>query len=420
MLCLVTLASAGAWQQASSARDCGGGSSVADLVELLKSEVADQRIRDYYVSGCGIDFVAGASELETLRAAGASAALLELVASKPVQEKVEAGFWAAAKATPDTNTKALEEYLRRYPQGAFIEPASALLLARNSARLRETVKSRMAARRWAEASAAATELAALNPADPDARNWVTALKKRVASEARLTGLAQELTNLGLVFVPIPAGGFMMGSNNGRPNKRPAHSVDISRAFEMSRTEVTQAQWQWLMGNNPSQFRNPKRPVEQVTWNDTQDFIRKLNERDDGYTYRLPTEAEWEYAARAGTEDDYAGNLDAMAWYKNNAAGATHEVGSKEPNGFGLHDMHGNVWEWCADYYAEGYYSSSPIVDPQGPGTGTTRVVRGGSWYYAADQQRSSFRLGMAPLFRNANFGFRLVREPIDSETKSQK
>ena len=418
MLWLVTLAPAGGWQMASPTPECGGRSSVADLVELLRSEVTDQRIRDHFVGACGISFMAGAAELEKLRAAGASAALLDLVASKPVQEKVEADYWSDVRGTP--GTKGLEEYLRRYPEGAFIESARALLLYRNAMQLRETVKSRMAAKRWAEAAAAANALVELTPADPEARKWAETLNQRLASEARLSKLGQELTNVGLEFVPVPAGAFTMGSNNGRPNERPTHSVQISQAFEMARTEVTQAQWQWLMGNNPSQFRSPRRPVEQVTWNDTQEFIRKLNERDDGYRYRLPTEAEWEYAARAGTDDDYAGNLDAMAWYKNNAAGATHEAGSKEPNGFGLYDMHGNVWEWCADFYAEGYYSTSPIVDPKGPESGSTRVVRGGSWYYAADQQRSTFRLGMAPLFRNANFGFRLVREPIDSETNSQR
>ncbi|HEY7545724.1 MAG TPA: bifunctional serine/threonine-protein kinase/formylglycine-generating enzyme family protein, partial [Blastocatellia bacterium] len=185
------------------------------------------------------------------------------------------------------------------------------------------------------------------------------------------------------FVQIPQGEFLMGSEKGEGDEKPAHKVRISRPFEMGKYEVTQAQWEAVMGNNPSNFKGANLPVENVSWNDAQEFIQKLNARNDGYVYRLPTEAEWEYACRAGSTGDYAGNLDEMAWHGSNSASKTHSVGQKKPNAWGLHDMHGNVWEWCMDWYLENYYSQSPSADPPGPGTGSLRVSRGGSCYDVA-------------------------------------
>ncbi len=214
------------------------------------------------------------------------------------------------------------------------------------------------------------------------------------------------------FVQIPAGEFPMGSENGGDDdEKPVHRVRISRAFEIGKYEVTQAQWQAVMGGNPSHFKNcgGNCPVENVSWNDAQQFIRKLNALNDGYTYRLPTEAEWEYACRAGSTGDYAGNLDAMAWYDKNSGNTTHPVGQKQPNAWRLYDMHGNVWEWCEDWYGGNYYAQSPSVDPRGPSARSVRLIRGGCWNSFARFCRSAYRDGYAPTIRRGFLGFRLVR-----------
>jgi formylglycine-generating enzyme required for sulfatase activity len=162
-----------------------------------------------------------------------------------------------------------------------------------------------------------------------------------------------------------------------------------------------------MGSNPSGFKGPNRPVEQVSWNDAQEFIAKLNAKNDGYRYRLPTEAEWEYAARAGTTGAYAGDLDAMGWYDKNSGGKTHLVATKTANAWGLYDMHGNVWEWVQDWYGD--YSAVAVTDPVGPNTGSFRVYRGGSWSNWAQYCRSALRDFHSPDIRYNNLGFRLLR-----------
>jgi formylglycine-generating enzyme required for sulfatase activity len=213
------------------------------------------------------------------------------------------------------------------------------------------------------------------------------------------------------FAEICPGTFMMGSpdsESGRySDEGPQHQVTISKAFELQTTEVTQSQWQAVMGSNPSKFKGPDLPVEMVSWDDAQAFITKLNAMGDGYRYRLPTEAEWEYAARAGTTGPYAGDLDAMAWYAPNSGGTTHPVGTKAPNAWGLFDMHGNVWEWVQDF--AGKYSASAVTDPVGPSSGSGRVLRGGSWYHESQYCRSAFRIGGSPGFRGGILGLRLLR-----------
>ena len=181
---------------------------------------------------------------------------------------------------------------------------------------------------------------------------------------------------------------------------------------MGKYEVTQAQWKAVMGSNPSRFKGDNLPVENVSWDDVQAFIRKLNQLT-GKRYRLPTEAEWEYAARGGNKSrgyKYAGgnNIDEVAWYDGNSGERTHPVGKKRPNELGLYDMSGNVWEWCSDWYDEDYYGNSPQNNPQGPASGSSRVFRGGSWLNYAILCRSASRYYSTPDSRYGLIGFRLV------------
>jgi formylglycine-generating enzyme required for sulfatase activity len=226
------------------------------------------------------------------------------------------------------------------------------------------------------------------------------------------------------FVAIEPGSFTMGSvtadslriaNLTLPlaNEQPAHQVTLSRRFWLGRHEVTQAQWEAVMGSNPSHFQGPRRPLEQVCWNDVQVFIDRLNQAAGQAVYRLPTEAEWEYACRAGTAGrwsfgDRAAQLGAYAWWPGNSAGQTHEVGQKRPNPWGLYDMHGNVWEWVQDWY--GPYAAAAQTDPAGPETGVHRVFRGGGWRFGdASAARSALRLWQDPALAFPYVGFRLAR-----------
>ena len=225
-----------------------------------------------------------------------------------------------------------------------------------------------------------------------------------------------INSIGVKFVLIPAGNFLMGSpqSEGDADEYPRHKVEITEPFYLGIYEVTQAQWQVVMGNNPSHFKGDDRPVDLVSWNDVQEFIRRLNQKEGTDKYRLPTEAEWEYACRGGSETVYCfgdenSRLGEYAWYTRNSGGQTRPVGQKKPNAWGLYDMHGNVWEWCADWYEEGYYRRSPSSDPRGPSSGSGRVLRGGSWYLNARNCRSASRNRHNPVFRSLFDGFRLAR-----------
>jgi len=214
------------------------------------------------------------------------------------------------------------------------------------------------------------------------------------------------------MVRIPAGEFMMGSPPNEPERgddETQHRVRISRDFWMGQTEVTQGLWKAVMGSNPSYFSNcgDDCPVEQVSWHECQEFIQKLNGMVSGGNFRLPTEAEWEVACRAGTTGPYAGDLDAMGWYVENSGSKTHGVGQKQPNAWGLYDMHGNVFEWCQDWY--GGYPAGSVTDPTGPSSGSIRVLRGGSWYYVAGFCRSADRNRDTPGSRSFSLGLRLAR-----------
>ena len=237
--------------------------------------------------------------------------------------------------------------------------------------------------------------------------------------SRPAGRDKSFTNsIGMKFRLISAGSFLMGRKNGGSFEKPVHRVEISQPFFMGMTEVTQRQWKAVMGYNPSGFRGNNLPVEKVSWNDAQRFIGRLNAKERTNKYRLPTEAEWEYACREGGSGRWSfGNaeswLDSFAWYKSNSNKMTHPVGQKRPNGWGLHDMHGNVWEWCLDWYGEHYYGQSPVKNPTGPPYGRLRVCRGGSWYCLAWRTCSAYRNFIHPGKRYDNLGFRIVAVVIN-------
>ncbi|MDM8522475.1 SUMF1/EgtB/PvdO family nonheme iron enzyme [Desulfococcaceae bacterium HSG8] len=225
-----------------------------------------------------------------------------------------------------------------------------------------------------------------------------------------------VNSLGMKFVYIPPGTFMMGSPKGEKNRdsdEVLHKVTLTKGFYMQTTQVTQAQWKAVTGKNPSHFEGDNCPVEEVSWNDVKVFIKKLNKRGEG-TYRLPTEAEWEYSCRAGTNTAYCfgddpKELSRYAWYDGNSKGRTHPVGKLRPNAWGLYDMHGNVWEWCEDWYGD--YPSGDATDPTGPDTGSDRVKRGGGWYDDAGNCRSAYRNNNSPGERHGYLGLRLALSP---------
>ena len=221
-----------------------------------------------------------------------------------------------------------------------------------------------------------------------------------------------ITANGVSFVMkrVAGGTFQMGSDDSEAysDEKPVHSVTVS-TFYMGETEVTQALWKAVMGSNPSNWKGDNLPVEMVSWNDCQEFIRKLNSLT-GRSFRLPTEAEWEYAARGGSRSGgtkYAGSssIGSVAWYTDNSASKTHAVKGKSPNELGLYDMSGNVWEWCSDW--KGSYGSGSQTNPKGPSSGSHRVLRGGSWRSNARDCRVSYRLDFGPDFRDGRNGFRL-------------
>jgi formylglycine-generating enzyme required for sulfatase activity len=228
--------------------------------------------------------------------------------------------------------------------------------------------------------------------------------------------------LDILLVPVPAGSFTMGSpanERGRQsNEGPQAQVTISKPFWLGATEVTQQQWEALMGANPSHHKKDgHHPVEMVSWTQAVEFCAKLTERErgagripDGYAYALPTEAQWEYACRAGTTDPHHGKIDDVAWHFKATEGEnTKPVGQKQPNAWGLFDMHGNVWEWCADWF--GPYEGGKQVDPRGAASGTIRIVRGGSYGEKPVDSRSAFRAGFKPERAGNSVGFRVALRP---------
>lgn len=225
---------------------------------------------------------------------------------------------------------------------------------------------------------------------------------------------------------IPPGDFLMGSPDdelGYPSWETQHWVTITRGFWLGKYEVTQAQWEAVMGRNPSYFKGANLPVERISWVDVSGpggFVERANRfADPGERFALPTEAQWEYACRGGTTTALNNgknltsamgacrNLDKVAWYYKNSGAKTHQGGLKKANAWGLHDMHGNLWEWCADWFE--YYPLGPVVDPRGPDSGVSRANRGGSWNNYADACRAAWRSFDDPCYENDQIGFRVAR-----------
>ncbi len=228
---------------------------------------------------------------------------------------------------------------------------------------------------------------------------------------------------------IKAGSFLMGSpedERGRYDDEVQHRVTLMRDYWLGTCEVTQAQWKAVMGSNPSEFKGDDLPVENVSWEDAMEFCKKLNHvpyirKPKGYQFSLPTEAQWEYACRAGTTsalnsgrnltsaEGACPNLDQVGWYWKNSGSSTHPVGRKQPNAWGLYDMHGNVWEWCRDWFGD---YSGKATDPTGPSSGSYRVIRGGSWGGYAQYCRSAYRCRTSPGYWSIDLGFRLALVPV--------
>jgi len=234
---------------------------------------------------------------------------------------------------------------------------------------------------------------------------------KLRGEIERTGLPWRVKDkgTGIELLLVPPGkyrrGASVGDDSAFDDEDPAHDVTLTQPFYLGRYEVTQAQWQAAMGSNPSEMsKDPQAPVESVSHDDIASFNQKTG-------LRLPTEAEWEYACRAGSTTARYGELDAVAWHSGNSDSTTQPVGQRRANALGFHDMLGNVWEWCSDWYSDSEYArcSAGVVDPKGPSTGDSRVLRGGSWNNDGWNCRASHRDVVRPAFRGVNVGFRASR-----------
>ena len=281
-------------------------------------------------------------------------------------------------------------------------------------REREAEAARQAALEEERQAEAARQAALEEERQAEAARRAALERERAVEAARQVGASME-------FVWIRPGSFKMGSPSSErgcddesrhcQDEGPVHKVEISQGFWLGKYEVTQGQWKAVMGRNPSEFQgDDQRPVERVSWRDVHAFIGWLNDAAGDSLYRLPSEAEWEYACRAGSSGRWAGRrLGDYAWYRKNSGYGTQAVGGKSPNRWGLHDMHGNVAEWVQDWYDEGYYASSSRVDPRGPASGSYRVLRGGHFISSAQYVRSALRYHTSPSNNDGHFGVRLVK-----------
>jgi len=357
--------------EAQQAVPCRGLLSEAQLTELLTGKVPAPRIGQL-VASCGIDFEPAGEAIGRLRSAGMPETALAAVraATGPAQRKrrAEQTWWESIKDSRDS--RSFEQFLREYPTGQY-------------------------------AGAARLQLTALKPAAPAPMPAAPAIPPATI----VAGTTKVNPKDGLTYVWIPPGRFMMGCSPGDAecddSERPAHEVAITRGFWMCRTPVTQQAYQRVTGRNPSHFKGANLPIESVDWNEAKAYCVAIGGR-------LPTEAEWEYAARAGSTAARYGNLDDVAWYVQNSGNRLHEVGRKLANAFGLNDMLGNVYEWAADW--DGNYQSGAQSDPSGVESGQFRALRGGSWVGPPGLVRVSARGQVKPGNRSSIVGLRCVGE----------
>lgn len=250
------------------------------------------------------------------------------------------------------------------------------------------------------------------------------IQAAIAQNQIATFVLQFASTTGIKLVLIPAGSFTMGSADDEADRgadeSPQTRVTLTKDFYLGATDVTQGQYESLMQTNPSDFKSvgANAPVEEVSWDDATAFCQRLTERErgagnlpEGYAFTLPTEAQWEYACRAGTTGAYATDPAATSWYDRNSGGTTHLVGAKLPNAWGLYDMTGNVYQWCADWYAQ-RYPGGEVTDPTGPDSGSVHVLRGGGWYYDRSYCRSAYR-DFDPGYRANFIGFRVALNPVE-------
>ena len=379
----------------------------------------------------------GATETPVSRLAASEEQALGL--DRAAREEVQAGLMVSgfdpgeADGVFSARTRAaLREWqgVRGRPTTGYLDAESAAVLRaageaeelRREAAARREAEREAAARREAEREAAARreaerEAAVRQEAEREAAarreaEREAAARREAEREAAVDPLAGASRVFdGMEFVWIPPGEFRMGSTSSEADdERPVTRVRITRGYWLGKYEVTQSEWESVIGSNPSGFSDcgGNCPVEMVSWADVQGFIGRLNARAGREVYRLPTEAEWEYAARAGTAGDRYGSLDAIAWWRDNSGRRTHPVGGKSANGWGLYDMLGNVWEWVQDWYGASYPGGT-VTDPRGPGSGSSRVLRGGSWFIDARYARASIRIRHDPGNRSGHLGFRLLR-----------
>jgi len=410
---------------------CPGRLNQTQVMTLVEGGVGESRLVQI-LDKCSVGFHLTEEFENQLRRAGATANVINAIRrNEPPREseealklKAELMLWESVRDSKQIDL--VHEYLGRYPNGQFKSVARLRVGELMPKRDRPAIESAIQAKRWAEAEGLIAAVAEYVPDHAQIATWrkgIQAGREAEAKEAALRRAAEEeaeraranLKRAG--YVRIEPGTFLMGCSPGDggcdDDEKPAHRVRITTGFETGKFEVTQAEWEAVMGSNPSRFKGADRPVENVSWEGVQQFLSRLKARGHGYRYRLPTEAEWEYAARAGTTGKYYGELDEIAWYEGNSGGQTHPVGQKKPNTWGLYDMLGNVWEWCSNRYNSDYYREfrkTIAVDPQGPERGRYRVLRGGSRDYGPRVLRVSERYGVVPSDRDDEIGFRCVRE----------
>ncbi len=349
-----------AWTGAQPAPRCRGPLSEALLTELVKGSVPAPVIRGN-LAKCGIAFEPTGDAIGRLRSAGVPETVLDAVraATGPAERKrqAEQARWEFIKDSRDQQV--FEQFLREYPASQY-------------------------------AAAARLKVAALTPAAPAP----APVAPVIPPAAIAAGTRRVNQKDGLTYVWIPPGRFQMGCSPGDAecfdNEKPAHEVTITKGFWLGQTPVTQQAYRRVTGQDPSHFKGANLPVETVNWDEAKAYCTAAGGR-------LPTEAEWEYAARAGSTGARYGNLGEIAWYNENSGNTTHEVGQKLANAFGLYDMLGNVWQWVADWYGD--YPSGAQSDPSGPGSGQYRALRGGSWDVFARSSRVSARNWYEPGLR---------------------